>query len=96
MNAVYAVGLVWLFFCGLFVWALHRASFGEAPRHKGQADLAKKEFKWTRIALDEKNRMVRCGWGLHNGKWFFRIDLWKSGFRLTRQQHENTVSETCA
>ena len=38
----------------------------------------------TRIPLDPKNRMLRVGFGLHEGKWFFRLDLWTVGFRLTR------------
>jgi hypothetical protein len=35
------------------------------------------------ILLDEDNRMVRLGFGKHNGKWFARIDLWFGGFRIT-------------
>lgn len=38
----------------------------------------------TKIPLDEKNRMLRVGIGLHNGSWFFRIDLWFVGYRITR------------
>lgn len=36
-----------------------------------------------RLQLDPKNRMVRVGLGLHDGAWFFRVDLWWFGFRLT-------------
>jgi hypothetical protein len=38
----------------------------------------------TKIQLDQNNRMVRLGVGLHDGKWFARIDLWFVGFRLTK------------
>jgi len=37
----------------------------------------------TRIPLDKNNRMLRAGFGLHDGKWFVRIDLWWVGFRLS-------------
>lgn len=37
----------------------------------------------TKIKLDSKNRMLRFGFGLHDGKWFARLDLWFLGFRLT-------------
>jgi len=40
----------------------------------------------TAIELDEKNRMLRVGFGLHNGKWFFRIDFWMRGYRITRKE----------
>lgn len=40
----------------------------------------------TKVPLDEKNRMVRIGLGLHEGRWFFRVDLWWIGFRLTRKE----------
>lgn len=36
-----------------------------------------------KIKLDSKNRMLRIGFGINDGKWFFRIDLWFVGFRLT-------------
>lgn len=35
-----------------------------------------------KIILDKYNRMLRIGFGKHNGNWFFRIDLWWVGFRL--------------
>lgn len=38
----------------------------------------------TKIVLDEKNRMLRAGFGLHDGRWFFRIDLWKVGYRWSK------------
>ncbi len=41
----------------------------------------------TKIPLDIHNRMLRAGFGKHNGRWFFRIDLWKVGFRFTKQKY---------
>lgn len=41
-------------------------------------------FHVDKIELDEKNRMVRLGFGKHEGKWFARIDLWSVAWRLTR------------
>lgn len=38
----------------------------------------------TRIPLDANNRMIRAGVGLHNGRWFARIDLWFAGFRIAQ------------
>jgi hypothetical protein len=38
----------------------------------------------TTLRMDEKNRMLRLGFGLHDGRWFIRIDLWWMGFRLTK------------
>lgn len=37
----------------------------------------------TKIPMDAKNRMIRLGGGLNDGKWFVRIDLWVVGYRLT-------------
>jgi hypothetical protein len=37
-----------------------------------------------RIPLDKNNRMLRLGFGKHDGKWFARLDLWFAGFRITR------------
>lgn len=41
-------------------------------------------MKWTltKISLDEQNRMLRIGFGKHDGLWFFRIDLWWVGYRI--------------
>ena len=39
-------------------------------------------MSWAKIAMDKDNRMLRIGIGIHNGLWFFRIDLWWYGFRL--------------
>jgi len=38
----------------------------------------------TKILLDKDNRLLRLGFGKHDGKWFARIDLWVVGYRLTR------------
>lgn len=35
------------------------------------------------INLDPKNRMLRIGFGKHDNHWFFRIDLWFFGLRLS-------------
>ncbi len=37
----------------------------------------------TRIPLDARNRMLRLGLGLHEGRFFVRVDLWWVGFRLS-------------
>lgn len=34
------------------------------------------------IYLNPQNRMLRIGFGKHEGQWFFRIDLWFGGFRF--------------
>jgi len=38
---------------------------------------------FTKLSLDKDNRMLRLGVGKNNGKWFFRIDLWCVGLRIT-------------
>ncbi len=35
----------------------------------------------VRLDLDKDNRMLRLGFGKHNGRWFVRIDLWWVGYR---------------
>jgi hypothetical protein len=37
----------------------------------------------TKINLDKDNRMLRIGFGKNNSKWFFRIDLWFVGYRIS-------------
>lgn len=37
----------------------------------------------TKLPLDRNNRMLRVGFGLHDGKWFARVDLWFFGLRLS-------------
>ncbi len=36
----------------------------------------------TVIDLNKDNRMLRIGFGLHDGEWFARVDLWFVGIRL--------------
>lgn len=36
------------------------------------------------IKLDKKNRMLRVGFGKHQGLWFFRIDVWWLGLRIAQ------------
>ena len=38
----------------------------------------------TKINLDRRNRMLRIGFGKHEGNWFARIDLWYVGFRIAQ------------
>ena len=37
----------------------------------------------TTIPMDQDNRMLRIGFGKHDGIHFFRIDLWWVGYRFT-------------
>ena len=39
-------------------------------------------MKITKINLDTNNRMLRIGFGKHDGHWFFRVDLWIFGIRV--------------
>lgn len=38
----------------------------------------------TKIPLDKNNRMLRIGFGKHDGIWFARVDLWFFGVRIKR------------
>jgi hypothetical protein len=38
----------------------------------------------TKILLDKDDRMLRIGFGKNKGNWFFRIDLWYVGYRITK------------
>lgn len=38
----------------------------------------------TIIDLDKDNRMLRIGFGKNKGNYFFRIDLWFKGIRITK------------
>jgi hypothetical protein len=44
----------------------------------------KRKLGLTKIVLDENNRMLRAGFGKHDGTWFIRVDLWWAGWRLAR------------
>lgn len=41
-------------------------------------------MKITKIPLDINNRILRIGFGKHNGSWFLRVDLWFVGYRLKK------------
>lgn len=36
-----------------------------------------------KVVMLRGNRMVRLGFGQNSGRWFFRVDLWWIGFRIT-------------
>jgi len=40
------------------------------------------EEMFNKINLDEQNRMLRFGFGKHDGIWFMRLDLWWFGIRI--------------
>lgn len=40
-------------------------------------------MKITKLKLESGNRMLRIGFGQHDQKLFFRVDLWFVGYRLT-------------
>jgi hypothetical protein len=40
-------------------------------------------MRLTRIPLDTNNRMLRIGFGKHDGRWFARVDVWFFGIRIT-------------
>lgn len=54
------------------------------PQDENKTDAYLNNSFMTKIPLDEDNRMVRMGFGKHQGQLFFRIDLWYNGFRFTR------------
>lgn len=41
-------------------------------------------MKLTKISLDKDNRMLRIGVGKNDGNWFFRVDAWCTGWRVTK------------
>jgi len=41
-------------------------------------------MKITKINLNSDNRMLRVGFGKHDGNWFVRFDFWWVGYRLTK------------
>ena len=43
-----------------------------------------RQMKLTKIDLGKTNRMLRIGLGKNEGNWFFRVDLWCIGYRVTR------------
>lgn len=42
-------------------------------------------MKITKIPLEVGGRMIRMGFGEHGINWFFRIDLWNVGYRITKK-----------
>lgn len=46
------------------------------------APVEKRRIAITRLPLNKQNRMLRVGFGLHDGCWFFRVDLWFCGWRI--------------
>lgn len=46
-------------------------------------------MEFSKISLDKKNRMLRIGFGLHDGILFFRVDLWFVGYRVSSKQSRN-------
>lgn len=41
-------------------------------------------MKLEKIPLDKYNRMLRIGFGKNKGQYFFRVDLWFTGFRIKK------------
>lgn len=44
-------------------------------------------FTLTKLKLDKQSNMIRIGFGKHKFKWFFRIDLWNYGYRITKKEN---------
>jgi hypothetical protein len=42
-------------------------------------------MKLNKIKLNSGNRMLRIGFGKHDGDWFVRVDFWWVGYRLTKK-----------
>lgn len=40
-------------------------------------------MKFAKINMSKDNRKLRIGFGKKEGSWFFRIDLWFVGVRLS-------------
>ena len=45
------------------------------------------EEMFSKINLDRQNRMLRFGFGKHNGTWFMRLDLWWVGIRIFKTKN---------
>ena len=48
-------------------------------------------FKLHKINLNRNNRMLRIGFGYHEGNPFFRIDLWWIGIRITKSKIKHFI-----
>lgn len=42
-------------------------------------------MKFSKVTMEPNNRMVRIGVGQNESRWFFRIDFWWFGIRITKQ-----------
>ena len=42
------------------------------------------DMKTSMIRMSKDNRKLRIGFGKYEGSWFFRIDLWFVGFRISQ------------
>lgn len=51
--------------------------FAITSKHKGN------DMKFAMIRMSKDNRKLRIGFGRYEGSWFFRIDLWFVGFRIS-------------
>jgi hypothetical protein len=59
---------------------------------KTEGDSNKKEpsckvygrFKVDKILVDSDNTVIRIGYGKHKGTKFFRVDLWSTAYRVTK------------
>jgi hypothetical protein len=41
-------------------------------------------FKIDKISVDSDNTVIRIGYGKHKGTKFFRVDLWSTAYRITK------------
>lgn len=41
-------------------------------------------FKIDKISVDSENTVIRIGYGKHKGTKFFRVDLWSTAYRITK------------
>ena len=41
-------------------------------------------FKVDKILVDSDNTVIRIGYGKHKGTKFFRVDLWSTAYRVTK------------
>jgi len=41
-------------------------------------------MKFSKVTMEPNNRMVRIGVGQNESRWFFRIDFWWFGIRITK------------
>ena len=41
-------------------------------------------MKFAMVRMSKDNRKLRIGFGKREGSWFFRVDLWFVGFRVSQ------------